>query len=153
MRVKDAAAEYLAKAEGQFCSGEVLAAHLGVSRNAVWKAVRALQEEGYPIESRKRIGYRLVTDADLLTEEAVREYLHTRTLGQQLLVFPELDSTNAYCRKLLQKGGNCSGTVVAANCQTAGRGRQGRSFCSPAGSGLYFSLILRPHLPFRDAPS
>lgn len=103
MRVKDAAAEYLAKAEGQFCSGEVLAAHLGVSRNAVWKAVRALQEEGYPIESRKRIGYRLVTDADLLTEEAVREYLHTRTLGQQLLVFPELDSTNAYCRKLLQK--------------------------------------------------
>ena len=118
MRVKDAAAEYLAKAEGQFCSGEVLAAHLGVSRNAVWKAVRALQEEGYPIESRKRIGYRLVTDADLLTEDAVREYLHTRTLGQQLLVFPELDSTNVYCRKLLQKGGNCNGTVVAANCQT-----------------------------------
>lgn len=152
MRVKDAAAEYLAKAEGQFCSGEVLAAHLGVSRNAVWKAVRALQEEGYPIESRKRIGYRLVTDADLLTEDAVREYLHTRTLGQQLLVFPELDSTNVYCRKLLQKGGNCNGTVVAANCQTAGRGRQGRAFCSPAGSGLYFSLILRPRLPFRDAP-
>ena len=80
MRVKDAAAEYLAKAEGQFCSGEVLAAHLGVSRNAVWKAVRALQEEGYPIESRKRIGYRLVTDADLLTEEAVREYLDHKAI-------------------------------------------------------------------------
>ena len=67
-------------------------------------------------------------------------------------MFPELDSTNAYCRKLLQKGGNSSGAVVAAHCQTAGRGRQGRSFCSPAGSGLYFSLILRPRLPFRDAP-
>ena len=71
--------------------------------SAALKQMEALQEEGYPIESRKRIGYRLVTDADLLTEEAVREYLHTRTLGQQLLVFPELDSTNAYCRKLLQK--------------------------------------------------
>ena len=59
MRVKDAVATCLTEAAGQYLSGETLAQKLGVSRNAVWKAVRLLQEEGFPIEAKKKTGYRL----------------------------------------------------------------------------------------------
>lgn len=151
MRVKESVAACLRKAEGEFLSGEFLAQQLGVSRNAVWKAIRALQEEGFPIESKKKIGYRMTQEADLLTSERVNMYLHTCALGTTLHIFPELDSTNHECRKLIRQGAP-HGTVVAANCQTAGKGRQGRTFCSPAGSGLYFSVLLVPHLPLQDAP-
>ena len=98
MQVKEAVAACLTQADGQFCSGAVLAKKLGVSRNAVWKAVQALQNEGFPIEARKKTGYRITQEADLLTADSVRPYLHTRVLGHPLYVHPELDSTNARCR-------------------------------------------------------
>lgn len=72
MRVKDAVAACLTEASGQYLSGETLAQKLGVSRNAVWKAVRLLQDEGFPIEAKKKTGYRLAQGVDLLTEESVR---------------------------------------------------------------------------------
>ena len=71
MRVKDAVAACLTEASGQYLSGETLAQKLGVSRNAVWKAVRLLQDEGFPIEAKKKTGYRLAQGVDLLTEESV----------------------------------------------------------------------------------
>lgn len=151
MRIKDSVANCLTDANGQYCSGESLAQKLGVSRNAIWKAVRALQEEGFPIESKKKIGYRITQDADLLTPELIQKHLHSRSLGTPLYVFPELNSTNTYCRRLIRQNGT-HGTVVAANCQTAGKGRQGRTFCSPAGSGLYFSVLLAQSMPLQDAP-
>lgn len=151
MSVKESVAACLAEAEGQYLSGEAMAKKLGVSRNAVWKAVRTLQEEGFPIESKKKTGYRITQDADLLTEDTIQPFLHSRVLGHPLLVFPELDSTNNYCKKLIRQGA-AHGTVVTANCQTAGKGRQGRTFCSPAGSGLYFSVLLSQAIALQDAP-
>ena len=151
MRVKDAVATCLTEAAGQYLSGETLAQKLGVSRNAVWKAVRLLQEEGFPIEAKKKTGYRLAQGIDLLTEETVRPYLHSRILGHPLYVYPELPSTNNTCKALVRDGAK-HGTVVAANCQTAGKGRQGRTFVSPAGSGLYFSMILSKAVSLQDAP-
>lgn len=151
MQVKEAVAACLTQADGQFCSGAVLAKKLGVSRNAVWKAVQALQNEGFPIEARKKTGYRITQEADLLTADSVRPYLHTRVLGHPLYVHPELDSTNARCRDLARRGA-AHGTVVAANSQTAGRGRQGRLFCSPPGSGLYFSVLLKQAVALQEAP-
>ena len=151
MRVKDAVATCLTEAAGQYLSGETLAQKLGVSRNAVWKAVRLLQEEGFPIEAKKKTGYRLAHGIDLLTEETVRPYLHSRILGHPLYVYPELPSTNNTCKALVRDGAK-HGTVVAANCQTAGKGRQGRTFVSPAGSGLYFSMILSKAVSLQDAP-
>lgn len=151
MRVKDAVATCLTEAAGQYLSGETLAQKLGVSRNAVWKAVRLLQEEGFPIEEKKKTGYRLAQGIDLLTEETVRPYLHSRILGHPLYVYPELPSTNNTCKALVRDGAK-HGTVVAANCQTAGKGRQGRTFVSPAGSGLYFSMILSKAVSLQDAP-
>ena len=151
MRVKDAVATCLTEAAGQYLSGETLAQKLGVSRYAVWKAVRLLQEEGFPIEAKIKTGYRLAQGIDLLTEETVRPYLHSRILGHPLYVYPELPSTNNTCKALVRDGAK-HGTVVAANCQTAGKGRQGRTFVSPAGSGLYFSMILSKAVSLQDAP-
>lgn len=151
MRVKDAVAACLTEASGQYLSGETLAQKLGVSRNAVWKAVRLLQDEGFPIEAKKKTGYRLAQGVDLLTEESVRPYLHSRILGHPLYVYSELGSTNNTCKTLVRDHAR-HGTVVAANCQTAGKGRQGRTFVSPAGSGLYFSMILSEAVSLQDAP-
>ena len=117
----------------------------------MWKAVRLLQEEGFPIEAKKTPGYRQAQGIDLLTEETVRPYLHSRILGHPLYVYPELPSTNNTCKALVRDGAK-HGTVVAANCQTAGKGRQGRTFVSPAGSGLYFSMILSKAVSLQDAP-
>ena len=151
MRVKDAVATCLTEAAGQYLSGETLAQKLGVSRNAVWKAVRLLQEEGFPIEAKKKTGYRLAQGIDLLTEETVRPYLHSRILGHPLYVYPELPSTNNTCKALVRDGAK-HGTVVAANCQTAGKGRRGRTWESPADQNIYMSLLLRPEIAPVKAP-
>ena len=104
MRVKDAVAACLTEASGQYLSGETLAQKLGVSRNAVWKAVRLLQDEGFPIEAKKKTGYRLAQGVDLLTEESVRPYLHSRILGHPLYVYSELGSTNNTCKMYCHHG-------------------------------------------------
>lgn len=140
----------LTQMQGQFVSGETLAQTLQVSRNTVWKMIKALQAAGYPIEARKRVGYRMESDADVLTESTICPYLQSRVLGQKLKVFDTLASTNSYCREQLRTGEAVHGMVVAANTQTAGRGRQGRSFYSPPGSGLYFSLVLRQAIEIDD---
>ena len=108
-------------------------------------------DEGFPIEAKKKTGYRLAQGVDLLTEESVRPYLHSRILGHPLYVYSELGSTNNTCKTLVRDHAR-HGTVVAANCQTAGKGRQGRTFVSPAGSGLYFSMILSEAVSLQDAP-
>ncbi len=64
--------------------------------------------------------------------------------GQHLILLDTVDSTNTYAKQLARSGAP-EGTVVMARAQTGGRGRRGRSFSSPEGLGLYFSLILRPH--------
>ncbi len=151
MRVREAVSEILTKNVGEFFSGGQIAEMLGVSRNAVWKAIGELRENGYPIESRKHFGYRLVQNADLLTADTVREQLNCQTLGHNLYVFPSLSSTNDYCHDLYQSGAP-HGTVVVANQQTAGRGQRGRPFESPAGSGIYFSFLLRHPIALEDAP-
>ena len=151
MGIKEAVADCLTEMPGQFCSGEALAQKLGVSRNAVWKAIRQLQEEGFPITSKKKNGYCLSADADILTEQEIRRFSRSKVLGNRFYVLPQVDSTNQYCRQLAREGA-VHGTVVTANQQTAGKGRQGRSFCSPPGTGLYFSVLLAQDLLLQDAP-
>ncbi len=124
---------------GEYISGESIALSLGVSRAAVWKAVKSLKEEGYPIDGVPNRGYRLSAASDLLSEEAVR-----LTLRHQipLTVYGETDSTLKRCSILALEGAG-NGTAVIADSQTAGRGRLGRSFYSPPGKGLYLSMVLR----------
>lgn len=132
---------------GEFLSGEEISGELGLSRTAVWKAVDALRREGYGIEARAGLGYRLTGTPDVLTEPEIRSFLHeTAVVGRELRCFDELDSTNTYAKQIALSGA-ADGTVVTADCQTAGRGRMDRSFQSPRGKGIYLTALLRPELP------
>lgn len=125
----------------EFLSGQEMSRRLGVSRAAVWKAVQALQEEGFQVESRTNRGYRIVGKPDALSESALRAQLPAGD-GRKLVVLREVDSTNLEARRLALEGAPHRTAVVALS-QTAGRGRRERSFFSPPGS-LYLSLLLRP---------
>lgn len=129
-------------------SGAELARRLSVSRAAVWKAVEQLREEGYLIESATRVGYRLSSHSDVLSAEGIRRRLRTPRLAVE--VYPSLDSTNNLL-KARAAAGAAEGLVIVAVEQSGGRGRMGRSFYSPPGTGLYLSLLLRPTLPAAEA--
>ncbi len=133
-----------------FLSGEDLSRRLGLSRAAVWKAVDALRREGYEIEARTRLGYRLCAVPDALTEPEIRSFLgKTAVVGRELRCFDRLDSTNSYLKTQTDAP---DGTAAVADCQTAGRGRMDRSFQSPKGRGIYLSVLLRPPLPPESLP-
>lgn len=134
------------KEQPGFVSGQALCGWLGVSRTAVWKVIKQLEEEGYVIEAVRNKGYRLVEAADVMTEAEIGSRLCTERMGRSLVYLPQTDSTNIYARKLAQKG-YPDGTLVVAESQTAGKGRRGRSWSSPAGSSIYMSLLLRPDIP------
>lgn len=137
----------LRERENAYLSGEELSRTLGLSRAAVWKAVEALRKDGYLIEARTGLGYRLTASPDALTEPEVRRFLgQTQLLGKELHCLDTIDSTNLYAKKLAMAG-TAEGAVVIANNQTAGRGRMGRSFQSPKDKGIYISFLLRPALP------
>lgn len=125
-------------------SGEQISRQLGVSRAAVWKAVRALRASGYTITATPNRGYRLTAQPDALCAAQIRAALGAHPWADRIHVFPCVDSTNQVARQLAAQGAP-TGTGVLADQQTAGRGRRGCSFYSPAGVGLYLSVILRPH--------
>ncbi len=128
-----------------YVSGQQLCETLGVSRTAVWKTIGRLRDEGYQIEAVRNRGYRLLKTADMLTETECRDYLRGRWLGNPVYCFGETDSTNIRAKILAEKGAP-EGTLVLAESQTAGKGRRGRSWVSPPGEGLWFSLVLRPNI-------
>lgn len=135
-----------------FLSGESLAQQEGVSRAAVWKAVCGLRRSGYRIAGTPRKGYRLLEPPDILSASELEPHLRTRVLGRgPFHHFPEVSSTNDEA-KLLASGGCPEGTLVVAEAQSAGRGRLGRTWLSPFGTGLYFSLVLRPRFSPQLAP-
>lgn len=78
-------------------------------------------------------------------------HIRTRWAGQPVCVYESIDSTNDECTRLCREGA-AHGTVVTAESQTAGRGRRGRSWESPAGDNLYFSLLLKPDIEPAKAP-
>ena len=130
---------------GKFVSGEQLAQTFGVSRAAVWKAIASLRNDGYKISASTNRGYSLVRSEDTLTENGILQNLRPDTKISRVVCLDEVDSTNNYAKKLALSG-SPHGTLVAANHQTSGRGRHGHTFESPAGTGLYMSLILRPRI-------
>ena len=140
----------LKEAQG-FVSGQDLCGRLGVSRTAVWKVMKQLEEEGYKIEAVRNKGYRLIQVADVITEAEVGSQMNTKWMGRHLVYFPETDSTNIQAKRLGEEGAP-EGTLVVAERQTAGKGRRGRTWSSPAGTSIYMSFLLRPNIPPRCAP-
>jgi BirA family biotin operon repressor/biotin-[acetyl-CoA-carboxylase] ligase len=137
-------------ADGEFHSGETLAAALGVTRAAVSKQARSLEAWGLEVESAPRRGHRLRAPLDLLDAEALRAALAptTRERMRRLEVHDEIASTNS---RLLATHDLPPGVFDAclAEFQTAGRGRRGRGWLAPYASGLCLSYAWS----FRESPS
>lgn len=131
-------------ADGRFHSGEKLATRLGLSRAAVWKAVRALGAAGVEIQAVRGRGYRLVDPLEPLDEVRIREALGPagRALLERLEILTETDSTNGHLMARALDGGG-SGRACLAESQRGGRGRQGRRWHSPPGRNIYLSLLWR----------
>lgn len=141
--------KFLKEADG-YVSGQELCGYFGVSRTAIWKAVRQLRADGYDIEAIRSRGYRLKEGSDIYTEAELKSVLRTKWLGQNLVFLEMVDSTNNEACRLAQDGAP-EGTLVAAVEQSAGKGRRGRSWISPKGTGLWMSFLLRPEIPPESA--
>lgn len=142
--------ELLRSKHGGCVSGAEIASQLGVSRTAVWKHINELKLAGYNIESRARSGYCLLDCPDRLLPELITHDLPTRLLGQSVVSYEDIPSTNDEAKRLAAQGAD-EGTVVVSEAQSVGKGRLERSFFCPAG-GLWFSVILRPDFLPQEAP-
>ncbi len=129
-----------------WASGAELSSRLGVTRAAIWARVEELRRVGYQIEASPHRGYRLLACPNLLHADDLLSRLGTvRAVGRDIRVFQETTSTSDVLEKLARDGVP-EGVVVFAESQTRGRGRLGRSWASPPGKGLWFSVLLRPAL-------
>ena len=150
MAATDDVLRILEARRGETVSGEGIAGQLGLSRAAVWKAVTALRDRGFGIEAMSNRGYTLVSDRNRLHPETIRPYLRTRE-ALDLRVYDRVEgSTNDLVRGEAAAGAP-EGLAVIADTQTGGKGRQGRSFLSPPGTGVYMSLLLRPVMAAEQA--
>ena len=165
MSSRDKVLILLESKKGEYISGEEIASVLGISRTAVWKAVNNLKKDGYRIDSVTNRGYCLSPDSDILSRKTIRSCLDKADINVpvEMDVFDTVSSTNTVCLqhasqdmrnsgddssgKGTQEDSGCTGRQVyaaIAGGQTRGRGRRGRSFFSPDGTGLYMSMLLRP---------
>ena len=127
----------------KFVSGQELCNRFGVSRTAVWKVINQLKKEGYRIEAVQNKGYHMISSPDLLSKYELESRLDTEWLGKKI-VFKEITtSTNADVRRMAEDGAE-EGLLVVADGQTLGKGRRGRTWESPKGTNLYFSMLLKP---------
>lgn len=126
-------------ADGQFHSGEELGDVLGVSRAAVWKQLKKLEDLDVPFSSVKGKGYRLHDAIELLDESQIRSCISQRLDILELLL--DVDSTNTY---LFNRASDHMGKryAVMAEKQNHGRGRRGRQWVSPFGRNIYLSLLV-----------
>ncbi|KIL34809.1 biotin [Cohnella kolymensis] len=148
---KDSLLSLLEAASGVYVSGEEISKKLNVSRTAVWKQVQKLETQGYVIEAVPRLGYRLTGKPSKLSVHELLSRLNTTTFGRNLKLSDVVSSTQDELRRLAEEGA-LEGTLVIAEQQTKGRGRMGRSWLSPAGKGIWMSLLLRPPVALPYTP-
>lgn len=142
--MKEEILRLLRSADG-YISGQELCNRFGVSRTAVWKAINQLKEAGYEIEAQQNKGYRLMAAPDLMTEAEIKSLMHTEWVAKEVLYFDTIDSTNTKAQELAEKG-YPSGTLVVADKQDSGKGRRGRSWVSPSGTGIFMTLMIKPDI-------
>lgn len=142
--MKEEILRLLRSADG-YISGQELCNRFGVSRTAVWKAINQLKEAGYEIEAQQNKGYRLMAAPDLMTEAEIKSLMNTEWVAKEVLYFDTIDSTNTKAQELAEKG-YPSGTLVVADKQESGKGRRGRSWVSPSGTGIFMTLMIKPDI-------
>jgi len=126
----------------EYLSGQDLSDVLRISRVAIWKHIKKIQELGYIVESKQKLGYKLISNSNLLLPWEITNGLKTKTIGQQAYYFDSLESTQNQALKMADNPTN-NGSVIIAEKQTGGKGRSGRKWISPKG-GIWLSLILYP---------
>ncbi|MED4581374.1 biotin--[acetyl-CoA-carboxylase] ligase [Brevibacillus choshinensis] len=136
---------------GQFISGEELSQTCGCSRTAVWKHIEELRKDGYEFEAVRKSGYRLLVAPDRLSAAEITAGLNTQRIGQQVIAHDEVQSTQPLAHEAAARGAE-EGTLVLAEQQTGGKGRLGRQWHSPKGTGIWMSLIIRPAIPLPKTP-
>ena len=150
MTVKEKVLLILEQNKNMPVSGQQLANEIGCSRAGIWKAVKELQKAGYRVEGVNNRGYTLQESPDSLSKAYIDKKLEENGVCLKTEVYELVDSTNALLWSRAREG--CRDDIVAiAAEQTAGRGRKGRSFYSPSGSGVYLSLLLHPNVPVATA--
>ncbi len=128
-----------------YLSGQELCDALGISRTAVWKYVNKLKEEGYRIEAVPNKGYHLLHVPDVFTESEIKSRLSTQWAGREVVCYSLVDSTNNAAKIAAEQGG-VHGTLFLAEQQSSGKGRRGRNWVSPPGTGIWMTILLRPQL-------
>lgn len=149
MSLCDSVLRILDEKRGERVSGEELGSTLGVSRAAVWKAVRELRRDGVRIDAAPHGGYTISPDVDILTADKIASRLRGNAASLDVRLYRTLESTNSTAR-LAAENGEQGPAVFIAEEQTKGRGRETRRFHSPAGGGIYMSILLRPKLSPAD---
>ncbi|MDE5671208.1 MAG: biotin--[acetyl-CoA-carboxylase] ligase [Eubacterium sp.] len=148
MSLKNDVLTMLQLKNGEYISGQELAEKSGKSRAAVWKAVKALQKDGYVINAVTNKGYSLTSEGDILSGAKIK---NTMKHDISVIHYTETDSTNTQAKRLLSSGEANGTLLVTAEKQTAGRGRQGKTFYSPPHTGIYMSLIVHPNTMLQNA--
>lgn len=144
MEMKDKVLAFL-KEQEDYRSGEEISQRIGVTRAAIWKAIKKLQGDGYEIESSTKRGYKLIKSPDAITPSEIKHNLNTKVLGQDIYYKEEIESTNDKAKALAREGAK-EGLLVIADSQSQGKGRLGRNWESPARTGIWMSLVLRPQI-------
>ncbi|MDD5432592.1 MAG: biotin--[acetyl-CoA-carboxylase] ligase [Candidatus Omnitrophica bacterium] len=135
----------LLRKKDDYVSGDQISHRLGITRQGLWKHIQELKEVGYDIVAVPHLGYRFQSAPDRLFDFEVTKDLNTKLLGKKIHYFDSVDSTMNVAMQLGLKGAQ-EGTIVLAETQVKGKGRQGRIWSSPKYKGIYLSLILRPKL-------
>ena len=149
MKLKHKVLEFLEENNTEYLSGNEIAKKLGVSRTAVWKAIKLLRKDGYEISAATNNGYRIERSGDILSPGGILRYIKTE--GVFIVETSNLvTSTSTVLRAEAAKGAP-EGYVLAAEAQSEGKGRLGRKWYSPPGNAAYFSVILRPKIKAENA--
>lgn len=149
--LRDRVLNILLKNRDNFISGQIISNSLNISRAAVWKHIKSLQEIGFVIESVSNRGYRLIGIPDIIDKFLIESKLQTNRFARNIKIFESVDSTNNQAKKLALDNAE-EGTLVTAEQQRAGKGRLGREWVSDKYKGIWMSLILKPSLPPEEAP-
>ena len=128
--------------DSEYLSGQDLSDVLKISRVAVWKHIKKIQTLGYKIESKQKLGYRLIDNTEKLLPWEITRDLKTQLIGKRVYYFEEIDSTQNFAQNIAADKKE-NGTIIIAEKQTFGRGRLDRKWTSPKG-GIWFSLIIHP---------
>jgi len=128
--------------DSEYLSGQDLSDVLKISRVAVWKHIKKIQTLGYKIESKQKLGYRLIDNTEKLLPWEITRDLKTKLIGKRVYYFEEIDSTQNFAQNIAADKKE-NGTIIIAEKQTSGRGRLDRKWTSPKG-GIWFSLIIHP---------